>query len=100
MSQENAKADEEFTLLTHWTLIASVLIGSVGLLYAQGVQWLLKHSVLVAASADPVVTLPGAQGAGLDTARVVVVAGVLIFMVAWGVSAAARAVAARRQELA
>lgn len=100
MSQENAKADEEFVLLTHWMLIASVLIGSVGLLYAQGVQWLLEHSVLVASSADPVVTLPGAQGAGLDAARVVIVAGVLIFMVAWAVSAAARAVSARRQELA
>lgn len=41
-------------------------------------QWAVDHGILVAAAADPLLTIPLAEGAGLDTRRIVIAVVALI----------------------
>lgn len=74
------------------------IIGSLGLLWLRGVQWLVEHHILVAASADPLLAIPGGDGAGFDLARIVIVAAVLVAMVAIIASTVLRKIRRRRRE--
>lgn len=76
--------DDEFTLIM-------LAIGSLGAIIAFGatmaatawqetVTWLLEHHVLVTAARSPWLTLPHADGAGLDPQRCFIAAGLLIFL--------------------
>lgn len=38
--------------------------------------WLLEHHLLLPATTDPLVEIPGTAGAGLDLARLVIAAGI------------------------
>lgn len=80
MSTGNGLADtpEEEVLLVHVALAAmGVVVGSISIIWLKGVDWMITHRVLVAHTADPIIALPGAGGAGLDAARVVALVGVI-----------------------
>ncbi len=51
-----------------------VLVTATGQ-WTEAMQWALAHGLLVGAGADPLVVVPKAHGAGLDTARLL--AGVM-----------------------
>lgn len=84
-----AATPQEEILLIHVGLAAlTVALGSAGVLWLKGSTWLVAHQVLVPAAAHPVLTVPGAGGAGLDLPRVAVAAAVVVALVACALSAA------------
>jgi len=87
--------DDEFVLFIVGCVVLVTVLGSAGIFWATGVSWLVEHHVLVPASQHPIVRMPGGSAAGLDGPRVAVVAGALVAILAWGVSAARRAIARR-----
>lgn len=87
--------DDEFVLFVIACVVLVTILGSAGLFWATGVGWLVEHQVLVPASQHPLMRMPGGAGAGLDAPRVAVVAGAVLALLAWGVSAARRAIARR-----
>ncbi len=91
-----AATPEEELLLIHVALaVITVVLGSVGILWLKGATWLVEHQVLAAAAAHPVLSLPGADGAGLDLPRAAIAAGFILAGIACALSAASRAVARR-----
>lgn len=75
--------DDEFLLFIIGAVALSVAVGSIGVLWFKGVDWMVQHQLLIAASRHPVLAVPGSAGAGLDTPRLAVVAGVLLALLAW-----------------
>lgn len=101
-SRGNGLADtpEEELLLVHVALVVlSIVVASAGTLWLKGADWLVEHQVLVAAKAEPLVQIPGAGGAGLDVARLAILAAVVVAAVVAGVSSARRAIVRRREDL-
>ncbi len=95
-----ADTPEEELLLIHVALVAAgVVLGSASAIWLMGATWLVEHQILVAQSADPLLEIPGTNGAGLDLPRVAVAAGVIVAILTIAVSAARRAFA-RREDLA
>lgn len=91
-----ATTPQEEILLIHIGLAALTIgVGSVGVFWLKGTQWLVQHQVLVPTSARPMLAIPTAGGAGLDLPRVSIVAGVVVMLLAWAFSAARRALATR-----
>lgn len=88
--------DDELTLMVIGVLAWPVLAGAAVWAWSQGGSWLVKYQVLVAAKAGPLLTVPGMNGAGLDTARLMILTGVLLSLAACTVFGIGRAVAARR----
>ena len=77
-NQPPTTAQEELMLI-HVALVSlSALVGSAGLLWLKGAQWLVAHQILVPDTANPLLTVPGTGGAGLDAARAMVAGGVLL----------------------
>lgn len=91
------QGDDEFVVFIVLPLAAVTVLGSAGVLWLKGVEWLVAHQVLVAGATDPVLALPWCGGAGLDWPRLSVLAGAVLALLAWGVSSARRAVTARRE---
>jgi hypothetical protein len=65
-----------------WIFLAAVLFGVPALIvggvttgWADATGWMLDHQVLVPAAADPVLTLPATDGAGLDWPRIALALG-------------------------
>ena len=94
-TRSSSSDDDVFLLFIIGAIGLSLALGSVGVLWFKGVRWMLQHQLLVAASHHPVLTVPGSSGAGLDTPRLCVVAGVLLGLLAWAGSAARRRLASR-----
>ena len=93
-----ADTPEEEFIVVHAALAAlAAVIGSAGFLWLKGVEWLIEHNILVAASADPLLVLPASAGAGLDLPRIAIAGGVLLGAVLLSVSAAVRAISRRRR---
>ncbi len=93
-----ADTPEEELLVINVALGAlAAVLGSAAVLWLQGVQWLIQHKILLAASADPLIELPASGGAGLDLPRIAIAGGVLLGVVVLGVSAAVRAISRRRR---
>lgn len=70
-----------------WAVIAAVLFGVPTLIlstvtagWARATDWMLDHRVLVPAAADPVLTLPATDGAGVDWSRIGIAAGALLLV--------------------
>lgn len=61
------------------------------------VAWLTTHGVLVPAQRRPLIGVPGTAGAGLDLARLALVAAVLLLLVAVAISAVHRWIRRRRE---
>lgn len=92
-----ADTPEEEVLLIVVALGSLGLIGgSLALFWDTAVTWLLAHDLLVPAAAEPMVTLPAADGAGLDLVRLAIAAGVLLGLLAVVLSATVRAIRHRR----
>lgn len=91
--------DEEVFLVNLGVLALSTLLGSAGLLWLKGAAWLVERQILVGAGASPLLTVPGAGGAGLDVPRVAIVAAVALVAVMGAVGGIRRAWARNRQEV-
>lgn len=68
--------DDSFFLLmfaTTWGLPAVIAYFTRDRLFG----WLLEHQLLLPAAVDPTVAVPGADGAGLDVARLALALGLL-----------------------
>lgn len=87
--------DDELLLLIVCSLAFLTLLGSAAVYWIQGVEWLVEHGVLVAASAHPAVALPGLAGAGLDGPRLAIALGVAVVAIAWAGSAVRRVLRTR-----
>ncbi|MGH3453993.1 MAG: hypothetical protein ACRDP2_06220 [Nocardioidaceae bacterium] len=67
-----------------WAVIGAALFGVPALLITSASSgwdrarvWLLEHDVLLPAASDPLLPVPGADGAGLDAARLAIGFGAL-----------------------
>jgi hypothetical protein len=60
--------------------------------------WLLSRDIVVPATADPVVIIPGADGAGLDLPWLAISAGALVIALAVVVDALVHAIRRRKRE--
>lgn len=90
MSTGNGLADnpEEEVMLIHVALAAmGIVVGSISIIWLKGVDWLVTHRVLVAGTADPIIALPGAGGAGLDAPRIAALVGLIGITAAVSLSA-------------
>jgi hypothetical protein len=82
-SEAEATTPGEEVLLLHIGLAVLVgLLGSAGLLWAQGTAWLVRHHVLIAAARHPLVPIAGSGGAGLDLPRLVIASAVVVAVLA------------------
>ena len=95
-----ADTPEEEILLVHIALGAvGIAVGSAGVIWWKGSVWLVEHHIFVAGSADPLLEIPGTAGAGLDVARIAILLGIVVALLAIAVSAARRALTRRRENL-
>lgn len=94
-----AMGDDEFTLMLvgifAWPMLAGVAYWG----WSQGGTWLVKHQILVSAKAGPLLTIPGMADAGLDSARLTIVVGLIALAVVASVAGIRRAIAARRAQM-
>lgn len=82
-----ADTPEEELVLIHVAIAAvAVVLGSAGALWLTGSGWLVKHEVLVAQAAQPLIEIPGTAGAGLDLPRVAIATGLIVAALAGAVS--------------
>ena len=89
---------DQMSLLMAAPLIFGIVVGSIPTMSARATAWLLEHNMIIAATESPLLALPGAEGAGLDIRRLIVVAAVLAVAVALAVSGLRQAVDRRRQQ--
>lgn len=97
MPGPNSSADDDFVLVILGCLAAGAALGSVGLWRRRIVSWLVEQELLLPATSQPLLTLPGTDGCGLDLARLAVVAAALLVLGAVIFSAIRRAVLRRHQ---
>jgi hypothetical protein len=93
--QENRTGDDDLFTLVMIGIgsIGAIAGGAWGLLggaWAQAVGWLLAHDILVAGSTDPLLTMPAADGAGLDLSRLAIAAGAALLLLVAGIDALRR----------
>ena len=89
---------DQMSLLMAAPLIFGIVVGAIPAMSARATAWLLEHNMIIAATESPLLALPGAEGAGLDIRRLIVVAAVLAVAVALAVSGLRQAVDRRRQQ--
>lgn len=96
-----ADTPEEEVMLLHIGLaVLGIAVASAGTLWLKGAAWLVEHQVLVAATVDPLLKIPGTGGAGLDVPRLAILAAIVSASLVAAVSTARRAIARRREDLA
>lgn len=94
-----ADTPEEEVLLIHLALIGlGALVGSAGLLWLKGTTWLIAHHVLLPARSNPLLDVPGTEGAGLDLPRIAVGVAVIVVVLAFAASEARKAFARGRED--
>lgn len=83
MSNASQMDDESWN--TFWYGIGAVVLVGPIVLWQRFIGLLVEHRVLVDSSRDPLLVIPQADGAGLDTRRVVLLAGLLVgaAVIAW-----------------
>ena len=82
-------------------LFAGMLIGPTILVFAWTslVGWLVDHQVLLAAARDPLLVIPGSNGAGLDLPRLLLLGAVVLGLLAGLGSAIVRVARQRAAEV-
>jgi len=60
--------------------------------------WLIDHHILVAAAAQPIVTIPASGGAGLDWSRLIALTAAVLIWLTWVIWAAHTRHVQRRDE--
>jgi hypothetical protein len=98
VSVPGSSADDEFVLVIVVAFALTAALGSAGLLWLQGVDWLVDHRVLLPATRHPLLVLRGCAGAGLDGRRLLVVTGAMLAGITWAASALRRGWVARGAE--
>lgn len=83
MSNANQMDDESWN--NFWYGIGAVVLVGPLVLWGRFIGLLVEHQVLVDSDRDPLLVIPKSEGAGLDVARVVLLAGVLVGVaaIAW-----------------
>lgn len=89
---------DQLSLLMVAPLILGLLVAALPAMSTKATAWLLAHELIVAASASPLVTIPGTEGAGLDFRRLIIVAAVLVLAATLALSGARRSLDRRRQQ--
>ncbi len=89
--------EDQLSLLMAVPLALSVVAAALPAISSRATGWLLAHEFIVAASATPLVTIPGTDGAGLDLRRLIVAVAVLAISAAFVLSGARRSIDRRRQ---
>ena len=89
---------DQMSLLMAAPLIFGVVVGALPSMSARVTAWLLEHNMIIGAAESPLLALPGAEGAGLDVRRLIVVVAVLAVAVALAISGLRQAVDRRRQQ--
>lgn len=79
-TQPSIMTDDEFWLVILGVAAFPTLVAAAVQAWKQGASWLVQHQILVPASAHPLVPLPTMQGAGLDIARLSILAGALVLV--------------------
>ncbi|TQC41275.1 hypothetical protein EEB14_55905 [Rhodococcus sp. WS4] len=90
--------EDQLSLLMAAPLILGFLVAALPAMSTKAAAWLLAHDFIVAASASPLVTIPGTEGAGLDLRRLIIVAAVLALAATLALSGARRSIDRRRQQ--
>ncbi|MDJ0420362.1 hypothetical protein [Rhodococcus opacus] len=90
--------EDQLSLLMAAPLILGLLVAALPAMSTKATAWLLAHDLIVAASASPLVTIPGTEGAGLDLRRLIIVVAVLVLAVTLALSGARRSIDRRRQQ--
>lgn len=90
--------DDEFVLILVGVLAWPAIVAGLYWGWAQGGDWLVKHQVLVAAKAHPLLAIPGMGGAGFDVGRLMMAVGLVALLLAISVAAVRRSVIARREQ--
>jgi hypothetical protein len=90
--------EDQLSLLMAAPLILGLLVAALPAMSTKATAWLLAHDLIVAASASPLVTIPGTEGAGLDLRRLIIVAAVLVLAATLALSGARRSIDRRRQQ--
>lgn len=65
--------DDPIAALLAVVVGGAFVIGSLPMWLDGVTEWCISHHILVAAQANPMIALPGADGAGLDARRLIVV---------------------------
>lgn len=91
-----SRGDDDVIVFVVAAVAVTTAIGSVGVVWLTSVGWLVEHHVLVPAAVHSALALPACAGAGLDGARLAIGVGIVVALMAVGVSAVHRRVAARR----
>lgn len=88
MGNSNLDPMEELLVMKIGMVAAAVAIGSFFTVktWHKAVDWMLSHKVLASAAEHPVLTLPAAEGAGLDVARLVALVAVLLLLLVLAIS--------------
>lgn len=94
--QEELSPTEVMIQLKVWIALAIFAVASAGTLWLTGVNWLVAHSILVAASGHPVLTLPYAEGAGFDIGRLTILACIVAALLAIAISSLHHSIQRRR----
>lgn len=92
----SAMDDDQLALWAIGVLAWPALAGAALWAWSKGGAWLVKHQILVSAKAGPLIAIPGLNGAGLDTARLVIVIGAVLVLGAITAAGIRRAIVVRR----
>lgn len=91
--------DQLSLLMAAPPLILGLLVAALPAMSTKATAWLLAHDLIVGgASASPLVTIPGTEGAGLDLRRLIIVVAVLVLAATLALSGVRRSIDRRRQQ--
>lgn len=90
--------EDQLSLLMAAPLILGLLVAALPTMSTKATAWLLAHDLIVEASASPLVTIPGTEGAGLDLRRLIIVVAVLALAATLALSGVRRSIDRRRQQ--
>lgn len=82
--------DDPFAIILVPLVIILIVGASLPMWLDGATLWLIDHNILVAKTSHPTVAVPGADGAGLDIRRIVVVAAVVVAVCAAGLGTVRR----------
>lgn len=83
--------EDDMVLFIVGAVVLMAVLGSAGVIWADGLTWLIEHRVILPTEQDPLLPLPGCGGAGLDGPRLAIVAGTVAILLATALSYARRA---------
>lgn len=95
-SREQPGPFDELVEIKVYIGLAIAAVMGAGTMWLTGVNWLVAHSILIAAAEHPMVRLPYAKGAGLDFGRSAIAACIIVAALAIAFSSLRRGIQRRR----